>query len=74
MDGWVIFVLPFKVVLHWTLLLLEDTSEAPIRILPCTLYLILRDVVEFLLNNGASLLVHDSVTKRTPLHASGRHL
>ena len=30
-----------------------------------------RDIVEYLLNNSASLLVHDVVTKRTPLHAAG---
>jgi ankyrin repeat protein len=29
-----------------------------------------RDIVDFLLNNGASLMVHDLVTKRTPLHAA----
>ncbi len=29
-----------------------------------------RDIVEYLLSNGASLLVHDIVTKRTPLHAA----
>ena len=32
--------------------------------------LLCRDIVEFLLNNSASLLVHDVVTKRTPLHAA----
>ena len=34
--------------------------------------LLRRDIVEFLLNNSASLLVHDMVTKRTPLHAAAR--
>ncbi len=29
-----------------------------------------RDIVEYLLSNGASLLVHDVVSKRTPLHAA----
>ena len=32
--------------------------------------LLCRDIVEFSLNNSASLLVHDVVTKRTPLHAA----
>ena len=32
--------------------------------------LLCRDIVELLLNNSASLLVHDVVTKRTPLHAA----
>ncbi len=29
-----------------------------------------REIVELLLNNSASLLVHDLVSKRTPLHAA----
>lgn len=29
--------------------------------------------MEFLLNNSASLLVHDMVTKRTPIHAAARN-
>ena len=29
-----------------------------------------RDIVAYLLNSGASLLVHDVVTKRTPLHGA----
>ena len=30
-----------------------------------------REIVEYLLTSGASLLPHDTVTKRTPLHAAG---
>ncbi len=36
----------------------------------CYLIFSCRDIVEFLLNNSASLLVHDVVTKRTPIHAA----
>ena len=32
-----------------------------------------RDIVEFLLNNSASLLVHDVVSRRTPLHAAAQN-
>ena len=32
---------------------------------------IFREIVDYLLANGASLIVHDLVTKRTPLHAAG---
>ena len=36
-------------------------------------YCIFRDIVDYLLANGASLIVHDLVTKRTPLHAAGNY-
>ena len=40
-------------------------------ILPSPSLPLYRDIVEYLLTSGASLLSHDSVTRRTPLHAAG---
>ena len=42
----------------------------------CTSYsfkipIIFRDIVDYLLSSGASVVVHDIITKRTPLHAAG---
>ena len=33
-------------------------------------FVIYRDIVEYLMSSGASLMVHDLQTKRTPLHAA----